>query len=178
MQRLSGRQKSVDKERADAPQVKIRAMRAEDLNDVVEIERLSFPTPWSRYAFLSELYQNSRSCYLVAELDGRVVGYVGTWLILDEAHITNLAVHPDFRKRGIAHSLMLLLFDICRSKQIRRMTLEVRATNFPAQRLYEKLGFVKVGVRRGYYHDNNEDAIIMWKEDLGQNTGTHVIKLL
>ncbi|HHY47820.1 MAG TPA: ribosomal protein S18-alanine N-acetyltransferase [Firmicutes bacterium] len=155
----------------------IRPMEPEDLDRVVEIERASFPTPWSWHAFMSELYQNSRSCYLVAVVDGQVVGYVGSWVILDEAHVTNLAVHPDWRRRGIGEALMRALAEVCSARQVKRMTLEVRVSNVGAQRLYDKLGFVKVGIRRGYYHDNREDAIIMWKDGLGNDSGTHVVRL-
>ncbi|HHV61773.1 MAG TPA: ribosomal protein S18-alanine N-acetyltransferase [Firmicutes bacterium] len=144
----------------------IRLMQYDDLDHVVEIESISFPTPWSRNAFASELFHNSRACYLVASVDGRVVGYVGTWLILDEAHVTNIAVHPDYRRQGIGEKLLRSMMALAGSRGAKRMTLEVRVSNKPAQRLYEKLGFVRIGLRRGYYHDNNEDAIIMWKEGL------------
>lgn len=141
-------------------------MRQEDLDHVIEIESASFPTPWSRNAFASELFHNSRACYLVASVGERVVGYIGTWLILDEAHVTNIAVHPDYRRQGIGETLLRSMMTVAASRGAKRMTLEVRVSNRPAQRLYEKLGFARIGLRRGYYHDNNEDAIIMWKEGL------------
>ncbi|HEY8424901.1 MAG TPA: ribosomal protein S18-alanine N-acetyltransferase [Limnochordales bacterium] len=139
-------------------------MRVKDLNDIMVIERLSFSTPWSRAAFLSELLDNDRAHYLVARVDGRAVGYVGIWLVADEGHITNVAVHPDYRGRGVGRRLMEAITDLARRKGMRRMTLEVRKSNIRAQRLYESLGFRSAGIRRGYYRDNNEDAIIMWRD--------------
>jgi len=143
----------------------ISPMRQSDLDSVMNIEKASFPTPWSRNAFLSEIYENSRACYLVARQNGKVIGYVGIWVILDEGHITNLAVHPDFRRRGVGERLMRAIMDYARSKGAKRITLEVRVSNLGAQKLYEKLGFVSVGIRPGYYHDNGEDAMIMWKNE-------------
>jgi len=146
----------------------IRPMQVADIDAVMEIERRSFPTPWSRAAFVSELLDNDRAHYLVAcvetEEAARVVGYIGMWLIAGEGHITNVAVHPDFRQRGIGRRLLEAAADICRACSARRMTLEVRVSNITAQRLYEDLGFVSAGIRRGYYRDNNEDAIIMWRD--------------
>ncbi|MEW6048447.1 MAG: ribosomal protein S18-alanine N-acetyltransferase [Bacillota bacterium] len=139
-------------------------MRVRDLNEIMIIERLSFSTPWSKGAFLSELLENDRAHYLVARMDGRAVGYVGIWLVADEGHITNVAVHPDYRSRGVGRRLMEAITDLARRRGARRLTLEVRKSNLRAQRLYESLGFRSVGVRRGYYRDNNEDAIIMWRD--------------
>ncbi len=140
-------------------------MRESDLDSVMEIEQASFPTPWSRNAFLSEITENRRACYLVARENGRVAGYVGIWIILDEGHVTNLAVHPDFRRQGIGEQLMLAIMAYARSRGARRITLEVRVSNLVAQNLYRKLGFVSVGTRPGYYHDNGEDAVIMWRNE-------------
>ena len=143
----------------------INLMRQSDLDSVMEIEAASFPTPWSRNAFLSEIYENSRACYLVARQNGTVIGYVGIWIILDEGHITNLAVHTDHRRRGVGERLMKAIMDYAKAKGARRTTLEVRVSNLGAQRLYERLGFVSVGIRPGYYHDNGEDAMIMWRNE-------------
>lgn len=139
-------------------------MQLADIPDVVAIEQLSFTTPWSYYAFTAELMENDRARYLVARIGNRVVGYIGVWLIADEGHITNLAVHPDYRHRGIGRMLLLAMIELVRSMRGRRLTLEVRVSNAIAQRLYESVGFVGVGIRLGYYQDNNEDALIMWKE--------------
>ena len=138
-------------------------MRLADLEQVLEIERLSFPTPWSRQSFLHELLENERAVYLVYKEAGRVYGYIGMWVVLDEGHITNLAVHPAFRRRGTGRSLIVRLEEIARERGVRHLTLEVRKSNLAAQNLYRDLGFVSVGIRRQYYLDNMEDAIIMWK---------------
>ena len=144
--------------------VSIEPMRLRDLDQVLRIERLSFSAPWSRAAFLSELLENDRARYFVARIGDQVVGYTGMWIIIDEGHITNVAVHPHWRNRGIATQLLDALHDVARANGVRRMTLEVRKSNIVAHTLYEKLGFRDAGIRRAYYRDNNEDAIIMWKE--------------
>ena len=144
--------------------VSIEPKRLRDLDQVLRIERLSFSAPWSRAAFLSELLENDRARYFVARIGDQVVGYTGMWIIIDEGHITNVAVHPHWRNRGIATQLLDALHDVARANGVRRMTLEVRKSNIVAHTLYEKLGFRDAGIRRAYYRDNNEDAIIMWKE--------------
>lgn len=138
-------------------------MSLADLDTVLEIENLSFASPWSRASFLHELQENSRAVYLAAREDGRVVGYVGIWIIFDEGHITNLAVHPEYRRRGIARLLLRELVSLARQRGVTRLTLEVRRSNHGAQQLYAQEGFVATGVRHRYYRDNNEDALIMWK---------------
>lgn len=149
---------------ADQIQVVIDPMRLKDVPDVLAVERLCFTTPWSRQAFLSELLENDRAFYVVAKVADRVVGYAGVWLIAGEGHITNVAVHPDYRRRGIGRRLMLTLEELVRSRGGDRLTLEVRVSNVWAQHLYRSLGFEPRGLRKGYYRDNNEDAVIMWKE--------------
>lgn len=145
-------------------QIEVAPMKLEDLNEVLEIEVLAFSTPWSRNSFLYELLENERAFYLTAKNEyGRVMGYVGMWIVLDEGHITNLATHPQFRRKGVARKLMDELIAASKLKGVRYLTLEVRRTNTGAQDLYQKLGFVHMGVRRKYYIDNNEDALIMWK---------------
>lgn len=141
----------------------IECMSLVDLEQVVEIEQASFPTPWTRQSFLHELLENERAIYLVYKNVDRVWGYIGMWVILDEGHITTLAVHPAFRQQGVGNSLILKLEDAARDRGVRHLTLEVRKSNTAAQDLYKKLGFVSMGVRRQYYLDNLEDAIIMWK---------------
>jgi len=146
--------------------ITIDRMRPEHLDQVAAIEALSFATPWSRESFQYELTRNDFASYLVA-LDGeKVLGYAGMWLILDEAHVTNVAVHPDCRGRGLGRVLMLELMRRAALAGAGRMTLEVRKSNHVARRLYEHLGFKERGCRRGYYTDTNEDALIMWKEGL------------
>lgn len=141
-------------------------MSAAHLDQVLEIEKVSFPTPWSRDSFMGEIQQNDFALYIVAVYDGAVIGYGGMWLIFNEAHITNVAVRPDLRGKNIGKALML---EIIRQAVLRgadSMTLEVRPSNKTARRLYQGLGFKERGVRKHYYVDTNEDAIIMWKENL------------
>ncbi|ABY91800.1 [SSU ribosomal protein S18P]-alanine acetyltransferase [Thermoanaerobacter thermohydrosulfuricus] len=144
----------------------IRPMRKEDVEEVLEIEKLSFSTPWSKEAFISEVTKNSCAKYIVAEVDNKIVGYGGFWVVVDEGHITNIAVHPEYRSKGIGSKIMEGLIDLAKKNGITAMTLEVRESNITAQHLYAKYGFRQLGRRKGYYQDNNEDAIIMWKYDL------------
>ena len=144
----------------------IEFMMLDDLDDVLEIERKSFPTPWSRFAFQTELTRNQYALYIVAKLDGRIAAYAGTWVVLDEAHITNVAVHPDFRGCGLGRAVLRGLLSRARARGATRATLEVRHGNKTAQQLYISEGFTFRGVRRGYYTDTNEDGLIMWKDDL------------
>ncbi|MGB9839841.1 ribosomal protein S18-alanine N-acetyltransferase [Thermovenabulum sp.] len=146
------------------PEIQIDLMTEEDLKEVIEIEKRSFTNPWSKYAFLSELKENRFSTYIVIRAEGRVVGYGGMWIIFDEAHVTNIAVLPEYRGLGIGELIMRTLIDLAKKRSVMKMTLEVRKSNFVAQNLYQKLGFKPTGIRRGYYTDNNEDAIIMWKD--------------
>lgn len=144
----------------------IRPMTAADIDEVLEIERLCFPTPWSREAFRIEIEQNRCAHYFVAVCQDKIVGYGGMWVIIDEAHITNVAVHPSYRGRGIGEAIMRSLIEAAISLGAVRMTLEVRVSNKIAQNLYEKLGFRAVGIRKRYYSNNDEDALIMWNEHI------------
>ncbi|HEX9269866.1 MAG TPA: ribosomal protein S18-alanine N-acetyltransferase [Candidatus Limnocylindria bacterium] len=139
-------------------------MTLDDIDDVQEVERSSFPVPWPANAFRHELTQNRNARYVVARAGNRVAGYAGLWLMVDEAHITTFAVHPGFRRQRVGERLLQRLFEIAAVMNAEWLTLEVRASNLPAQRLYEKYGFRRAGVRRRYYSDNNEDALIMWTE--------------
>jgi ribosomal-protein-alanine N-acetyltransferase len=141
-------------------------MTLEDIDAVQEVERSSFPVPWPANAFRHELTQNRNARYIVARSGAEIVGYAGLWLMVDEAHITTFAVHPDHRRRHIGERLLQRLFEIAVAMEAEWLTLEVRATNLAAQKLYEKYGFRRAGVRRRYYSDNNEDALIMWTERL------------
>lgn len=144
----------------------VRPMKSQDIDDVLHIERTCFPTPWSYDAFKAEVEENHCARYVVAEIGGRVRGYGGMWIILDEAHITNVAVHPNYRGVGIGEAIMKALIRTAARLKVEGMTLEVRVSNKVAQNLYEKLGFFGVGVRKGYYTDDGEDALIMWKDKL------------
>lgn len=142
----------------------IREMKESDLDRVMEIERQAFNPPWSRDAFLLELTKNLLAKYIVAEIDGVVVGYGGIWLIMDEGHVTNIAVDEKYRQMGIGTKIMEGLIQLCIDRNIIAMTLEVRKSNEAAKSLYKKFGFKEYGVRKNYYQNNNEDAIIMWKD--------------
>lgn len=142
--------------------VVIEPMRVEHLSRVLEIERASFPTPWPRDAYLQEIKGNRLASYIVAKVGEEVVGYAGMWVILDEAHITTIAVDPRYRRQSIGERLLVALIDEAMRRGARWMTLEVRKSNMAAQSLYRKYGFRDIGIRRGYYSDNREDAIVMW----------------
>ena len=146
--------------------VVIEAMRLEDVEAVQEIELASFTTPWPANAYRSELMTNRLASYLVARIDDRIVAYGGMWLMVDEAHITTFAVHPAWRRQRLAERLLLAFLDLARDRHAREATLEVRLSNLPARRLYEKYGFRPVGLRPRYYSDNNEDALIMTTDPL------------
>jgi tRNA threonylcarbamoyl adenosine modification protein YeaZ/ribosomal-protein-alanine acetyltransferase len=144
--------------------IELKEMDCEDIDQVCEIENLSFAIPWSREAFESELSQNSLAKYFVAKVDGRVAAYGGMWVVLDEGHITNIAVHPEFRGRKLGEKIVQALSQAAKDSNVEHITLEVRASNEAARKLYKKLGFVDSGIRKGYYADTGEDAVIMWKE--------------
>ncbi|MBI2323387.1 MAG: ribosomal protein S18-alanine N-acetyltransferase [Chloroflexi bacterium] len=142
----------------------IEDMTPDDIAGVQEVERSSFPVPWPANAFRHELTQNKNARYIVAREGDTIVGYAGLWLMVDEAHITTFAVLPEHRRRRIGERLLQRLFDIADEMGAEWLTLEVRVSNIGAQRLYEKYGFRRAGVRRRYYSDNNEDALIMWTD--------------
>ncbi|MGC7872777.1 ribosomal protein S18-alanine N-acetyltransferase [Desulfosporosinus sp. SYSU MS00001] len=142
----------------------VRPMRMEDLEAIMEIEHASFSTPWSLQAFAAELKDNEYAQYRCLELDGRVIGYMGLWFILDEGHITNIAISPDYRGQRRGEFLMRSVMNEMVNLGMDRMTLEVRVSNYPAQDLYRRMGFSTAGVRKGYYADTGEDALIMWAE--------------
>lgn len=146
--------------------ITIEDMRTEDIDPILEIEKVSFPSPWTRETFLTELKEKNSSHFLVAKSEGRVVGYAGFWLIFNEAHITNLAVHPGYRKKKIGERLIRLLLKLAVSKGAKRATLEVRPSNLTAQNLYKKFSFEIGGIQKGYYSDTGEDALVMWNNNL------------
>jgi ribosomal-protein-alanine N-acetyltransferase len=142
--------------------VKLAPMAPADLDEVMVIERNSFPSAWSRGSYEREL-RNSNSYYFAAKHEGAVVGYFGMWVIADDAHITTLAVHPRRRRSGLATRLLEHLIDVARSRGASRISLEVREKNQPAQSLYRKFGFEQKGRLRRYYGDTGEDGLVMWK---------------
>lgn len=143
-------------------------MSRKTTGQVAEIEKESFANPWSQAAFEAEL-ENGAARYIVALEYGEVAGYAGYWHILDEAHVTNVAVRKDKRGLGYGRSIMESLLELAVAEGIVHMTLEVRVSNAVARALYSSMGFRELGLRRGYYEDNGEDAVIMWlklrKED-------------
>lgn len=141
----------------------IRKMHISDVSEILKIERLSFSPPWSEKSFLNEIY-NKSSITNVAEFKGIIVGYVCARYFLDECHLLNLAIHPDYRRLGIASMLLDDLLEKLKNYGCLYCYLEVRISNYPSRRLYEKFGFKTVGIRKKYYLCPIEDAIIMMKE--------------
>ncbi len=152
----------------------IRPMEAEDLPEVLRIDRLSFPTPWPERTYRYELAENPSAHLYVAEAveDGRraVIGYVGFWLIVDEMHISTLAVDPTYRRRGIGEHLLRAALERAADQGAELATLEVRVSNDAALKLYRKHAFEVVGRRPRYYQDNGEDALLMTRRGLAART--------
>ena len=145
--------------------IDVRRLKLRDLGAIERIERRSYPTPWSRSMFAGEFAKPSSICLGAFESDGReLVGYLIISRYVDAWHIMNIAVEPQHRRRGVATLLLQHLFELTSENGRRGYTLEVRVSNADAIRLYERLGFRPRGVRRGYYTDNREDALIMWKD--------------
>jgi ribosomal-protein-alanine N-acetyltransferase len=145
--------------------VEFRRLKLRDLSAIEEIERSAYPTPWSRSMFAGELAKPSSVCLGAIDVErDRLVGYLIISRYVDAWHVMNIAVADDYRRRGIATRLMVRLFEITSGDANRGYTLEVRVSNEAAIHLYERLGFKARGVRRGYYTDNREDALIMWKD--------------
>ncbi len=141
-------------------------MREEDIDKVVEIERLSFTTPWSKYAFLSEIYNQpiSRPFVIENSRENKIIGYVIYWIIGDEAHINNIALHPEFRGKGIGEYVLRKIIELIKKAGAKFISLEVRPSNIPARKLYQKLGFRLKAIRKNYYINPKEDALILVKD--------------
>ncbi|KIL50589.1 ribosomal protein S18-alanine N-acetyltransferase [Jeotgalibacillus soli] len=139
-----------------------RWMTMDDIDAVMSVEEQSFSSPWKRVAFENELTINEFAKYLLLEWEGEIVGYCGMWLIVDEAHITNVAILPNYRGKKLGEALMRQIMMIATASGAKSMTLEVRVSNLIAQSLYRKLGFHNGGIRKQYYSDNQEDALVMW----------------
>jgi [ribosomal protein S18]-alanine N-acetyltransferase len=141
---------------------------ASQIDDVIAIEEASFTNPWTRQMYLAELERPGLSfCYLARNPDRQVVGFCSFWRVVDELHINNLAVIPEQRRAGIATTLLRYVLDEGARTGAVRATLEVRKSNEPARLLYERMGFSVAGVRRAYYTKPVEDAIVLWREGLG-----------
>ena len=152
--------------------IELRLLALADLAEIEEIERRSYPTPWSRSMFAGELAKPSSICLGAFEAegeDGALVGYLIVSRYVDAWHVMNVAVDPEHRSRGIAAMMIERLFELTADDARRGYTLEVRVSNATAIRLYERLGFKSRGIRRGYYTDNREDALIMWKDPVRSN---------
>ena len=150
-------------------EVELRRLELRDLNAIEEIERSAYPTPWSRSMFASELAKPSSLCLGAFEPEtGSLIGYLIISRYVDAWHVMNVAVAPGHRRQGIASLLLNRLFELTAGRSRRGYTLEVRVSNAGAIKLYEELGFRARGVRRGYYTDNREDALIMWKDPVSE----------
>jgi [ribosomal protein S18]-alanine N-acetyltransferase len=150
----------------------VERMKVEDLEAVHAIEREAFSTPWPANAYRQELETNRLAHYIVARWGEEIIGFAGIWLLVDEAHVTTFATRHDWRRRGVGERLLLALLDLARNRGASEATLEVRPSNAPARRLYEKYGFREVGIRPRYYTDNKEDALIMTTEPLASASMT------
>jgi ribosomal-protein-alanine N-acetyltransferase len=147
------------------PDVEIVAMRRRHLRAVLRIEAQVYPRPWSLGAFLSELSLRTSRVYVVAKEGGSVVGFAGLMITLDEGHVTTIAVDPRHQRRGIGARLLLTLSRAAIARGCRGLTLEVRVSNAPAQAMYRRFGYAPAGIRKGYYAETNEDALVMWAHD-------------
>lgn len=131
----------------------------------MEIEKQCFTTPWHESAYITEI-SNRSAHYIVAKIGDKIVGFSGMWIIIDEAHITTIGIDPDYRGRKIGEQVLVSMLDEAQRRGAHRATLEVRESNDVAQNLYRKYGFVPAAIRRGYYSDNGENAVVMWVDDM------------
>ncbi len=147
--------------------VKIKPMEKADLDSVVLLEENAYGQHhWSKDSFMSELSNELAKYFSAFNEKNELIAYAGCWQILEEAHITTIAVSPEYRRKSLGEALLVTLLDKCYRDMIKYITLEVRVSNKPAISLYEKYDFKSLGVRKGYYQDNNEDALIMWTENI------------
>lgn len=151
----------------DILSIKIKPMEKSDIDSVIAIEEKAYgPHHWSKESFMGELSNELAKYFSVFSENGDLIAYCGCWQILEEAHITNIAVDPNFRQKHIGEAMLKTIIDECYKNMAKYITLEVRVGNKPAIGLYEKYGFKSLGTRKGYYQDNNEDALIMWTENI------------
>lgn len=144
--------------------ISYRLMTVKDIADVVKIEEEAFATPWTAEVFEHEMTGNNYAHYIVATNEEKVIGHCGMWIVLDECHITNIAVLKEYRGHGIGEKLLRESIQLCEELDVKLMTLEVRVSNEVAQNMYRKLGFQDGGIRKNYYTDDREDALVMWVE--------------
>ena len=148
-------------------EIKIQSMQKSDLDSVINIEEKAYGEHhWSKDSFMNELSNDLARYYSVFNEQEELIGYAGCWQILEEVHITNVAVSPEYRRKKIGEALLKQIIDDCYKNKAKYITLEVRVSNKAAISLYEKYGFKSLGVRKGYYQNNNEDALIMWTENI------------
>ena len=140
--------------------ITVRRMKESDLDQVMTLDALCFPTPWSRVTYLNELRRGRRAYYLVAQCGHKVVGYGGSWIVGREMHITTIGVDPDYRRQGIAERMMIVFVEEAWRRELEEITLEYAVSNAGAEALYEKFGFAREGLRKRYYQDTGEDAVI------------------
>lgn len=145
----------------------ITKMTKDDIEDVIAIEAEAYGEHhWSKSSFYEEMNNNLAKYYAAKTESGELVGYAGTWHIIDEGHITTIAVKNDYKRKHIGEAIIVKILEDCYQEKIKYLTLEVRVSNEPAIGLYTKYGFNSLGTRKGYYQDNNEDALIMWTENI------------
>lgn len=148
-------------------EIKIKPMQKDEIEDVLKIEEKAYGDHhWSKDSFYGELSNDLAYYYSAFDKDNNLVGYAGAWQIIDEAHITTIAVKPELKRMKIGEALLNRILQDCYENGIKYITLEVRESNIPAIKLYEKYGFKSLGLRKGYYQNNNEDALIMWTENI------------
>jgi len=133
-----------------------------DIDGVLKVEEASFIEPWPKEIFYQEIKNNDYAYYFVAQLDNEIIGYAGMWFVIDDAQITNIAILPEYRGQKIGEKLFEYTCQQAMRMGVKRLSLEVRTSNVIAQSLYKKFGFVPGGIRKNYYTDNQEDAIVMW----------------
>ena len=142
----------------------------QEIDGILAVEAESFTNPWTRDMYLAELEHHGVAYFLLAKNDdGQIVGFCSFWYVLDEVHVNNLAVLPEYRRRGVASAILKHMFSETRRMGAKRVTLEVRRSNVAAQQLYENFGFAVAGVRRGYYRQPEEDALVLWREGVPHN---------
>ena len=147
------------------PKIEFRRMQTSDADEIAAIEEMTFAMPWSRKDFWAEAV-NENAIYIVGTIDDKVAAYAGAWISFEEAQVTNVAIHPDYRGQGIGTKLFAKLVEEVKTKGVTAITLEVRPSNNAAIKLYENFGLKSVGRRKGYYLDNGEDALIMWNTNI------------
>ncbi|HEY7661133.1 MAG TPA: ribosomal protein S18-alanine N-acetyltransferase [Actinomycetota bacterium] len=159
--------RSLEISEPEASRLEVTRMRRRHLRGVMAIERQVYPRPWSPNLFLSEMSESRTRCYLVARIERDVIGYGGLICYGEEAHVTNVAVDPSHHRRGVGTRLLHDLVVEATDMGAQAVSLEVRVTNWGAQRLYGRFGFRPAGVRKNYYQEIGEDALIMWADDIG-----------